>query len=323
MRILNSVDNADGSEVDEIVNDAQAEVFAVTDGRNHHDYTKLADSLERTLQRVDEAGRTGDELRGVGTGFVELDKLTGGLRPSHMIVIAARPAMGKSTLGLDLARSAAIRQGITTVVFTLEMDVESVTSRLLAAEAGVPLTALDRGKLTRTQWEAIAKTASRLAAAPLFIDDTPQLTLATIRAKCRKLHQAHGLGLVIVDYLQLLGSTRRIDNRQVEVAEQSRGLKLLAKELGVPVVALSQLNRGVETRADKRPVLADMRESGAIEQDADLVIFVHREDAYDRDNRPGEADLIIAKHRQGPTGVVAVAFQSTYTRFTDMPNERI
>jgi len=224
-----------------------------------------------------------------------------------------------SALALDFARSATIRHQQPTVVFSLEMGRNEITMRLLAAEARVPLNVMRTGQMSDDDWTRLARRMSEVADAPLYIDDSPNMSLMEIRAKCRRLKQRHDLKLVIIDYLQLMSSARRVENRQQEVAEMSRSLKLLAKELDVPVVALSQLNRGPEQRQDKKPMLSDLRESGSIEQDADVVILLHREDAYERESpRAGEADLIVAKHRNGPTATVTVAFQGHYSRFVDM-----
>lgn len=258
---------------------------------------------------------------GVPTGFSDLDELTNGLHPGQMIIIAARPAMGKSTVGLDLSRSASIKNGLTSAIFSLEMGRNEILMRLLSAEAKVPLQNLRNGKMSEQDWMRLARTQSELSEAPLYIDDSPNLTLMEIRAKCRRLKQRNDLRLVIVDYLQLMTSGKRVESRQQEVSEFSRSLKLLAKELEVPVIAISQLNRGPEQRTDKKPMLSDLRESGSLEQDADMVMLLHREDAYDREARPGEADFIIAKHRNGPTGTITVAFQGHYSRFVDMANE--
>jgi replicative DNA helicase len=224
-----------------------------------------------------------------------------------------------STLALDLARAAAVHTGLTTVIFSLEMSRNEITMRLLSAEARVALHAMRTGQLSDDDWSRLARRMSEVADAPLFIDDSPNMSMMEIRAKCRRLKQRHDLRLVIVDYLQLMSSPKRVENRQQEVSELSRSLKLLAKELNVPVIALSQLNRGPEQRTDKRPMLSDLRESGSIEQDSDMVILLHREDAYERESpRAGEADFIVAKHRNGPTTTVTVAFQGHYSRFIDM-----
>jgi replicative DNA helicase len=224
-----------------------------------------------------------------------------------------------SALALDVCRSASIQHGLTSVLFSLEMSRNEITMRLLSAEARVPLHAMRTGQLGEDDWTRLARRMSEVVDAPLFIDDSPNMSMMEIRSKCRRLKQRHDLKLVVVDYLQLMSSPKRVENRQQEVSELSRSLKLLAKELNVPVVALAQLNRGPEMRTDKRPLLADLRESGSIEQDADVVILLHREDAYERESpRAGEADLIVAKHRNGPTTVVTVAFQGHYSRFVDM-----
>ena len=224
-----------------------------------------------------------------------------------------------SALALDIARAASVKAGLTTVLFSLEMSRNEITMRLLSAEARVPLQAMRTGQLGEDDWTRLARRMSEVVDAPLFIDDSPNMSMMEIRSKCRRLKQRNELKLVIVDYLQLMSSPRRVENRQQEVSELSRSLKLLAKELNVPVVALAQLNRGPELRTDKRPLLADLRESGSIEQDSDLVILLHREDAYERESpRAGEADLIVAKHRNGPTATVTVAFQGHYSRFVDM-----
>ena len=316
-RIVNMGYDGDG-EVDDIVDTAQAEVFAVTERGAAEDYLRIGDVMERTLGEVEAASSHDGSLLGVPTGFRELDELTGGFQGGQMIVIAARPAIGKSTLGLDICRAASIGAGVTSVIFSLEMSREEITKRMLSAESGVKLSRMTKGPMGPGDWERLARTAARVSKAPLFIDDSPNMSLMEIRAKCRRLRQRESLGLVVVDYLQLMSSGKKVESRQQEVAEFSRALKLLAKELDVPVIAISQLNRSPEQRGDKRPQLADMRESGSIEQDADIVILLHREDAYDRDARPGEADFIVAKHRSGPTDTIAVAFKKDYAHFADM-----
>ena len=226
-----------------------------------------------------------------------------------------------STVGLDIARSAAIKHGMPSVIFSLEMSRNEITMRLLSAEATVSLQHMRKGTMREDDWTRLARTMGRVSEAPLFIDDSPNMSLMEIRAKCRRLKQRHGLKLVVIDYLQLMSSGKRVESRQQEVSEFSRALKLLAKELEVPVIAISQLNRGPEQRTDKRPAMSDLRESGSIEQDADMVILLHREDAYERESpRAGEADLIVAKHRNGPTDTIVVAFQGHYSRFVDMAN---
>ena len=312
---------ADTGEVDEVVDRAQAEIYAVTERRTSEDYVPLSEIMEGTLDEIEAIGSRGGSMVGVPTGFTDLDSLTNGLHPGQLIVVAARPGLGKSTVALDFARSASIRHGLTSVIFSLEMTRNEITMRLLSAEARVGLHHMRTGSLSDDDWTKLARKMSEVASAPLFIDDSPNMTMMEIRAKCRRLKQRHDLKLVVVDYLQLMSSGKRVESRQQEVAEFSRALKLLAKELELPVVALSQLNRGPEQRTDKKPMLSDLRESGSIEQDSDLVMLLHREDAYERESpRAGEADFIIAKHRNGPTATVTVAFQGHYSRFVDMAN---
>jgi replicative DNA helicase len=310
---------SDTGEVDEVVDRAQAEIYQVTERRTSEDYAPLAEIMEGTLDEIEAIGSRGGTMVGVPTGFTDLDGLTNGLHPGQLVVVAARPGLGKSTLALDFARAASIKHGLTSVIFSLEMTRNEITMRLLSAEARVGLHHMRTGSLGDDDWTKLARKMSEVASAPLFIDDSPNMTMMEIRAKCRRLKQRHDLKLVVVDYLQLMSSGKRVESRQQEVAEFSRALKLLAKELEVPVVALSQLNRGPEQRTDKKPMLADLRESGSIEQDADLVMLLHREDAYERESpRAGEADFIVAKHRNGPTATITVAFQGHYSRFVDM-----
>jgi replicative DNA helicase len=481
------------ADADDLVDRAQAEVYAVTDRRTSEDYHSLSEIMPGALDEIEAIGSRGGVLTGVPTGFSDLDSLTNGLHPGQMIVIAARPAVGKalaldtplptptgwttmgevrvgdhligadgkptqvvaatevmhgrpcyevefddgeviiadenhqwltwnsprgfsglvppqvvttgaiartlrrdmalrrsnhavaltapierpvssrpvpgrslgpvpgehprwryiadvravpsrpvrcvevdskdhlylagrgmipthnSTLALDFARAAAIKHNLATVLFSLEMGRNEITMRLLSAEARVPLSTMRTGQMNDDDWARLARRMSEVADAPLFIDDSPNMSLMEIRAKCRRLKQRNDLKFVIIDYLQLMSSPKRVENRQQEVSEMSRSLKLLAKELEVPVIALSQLNRGPEQRTDKKPLLSDLRESGSIEQDSDVVILLHREDMYERESpRAGEADLIVAKHRNGPTMTVTVAFQGHYSRFVDM-----
>jgi replicative DNA helicase len=306
-------------DVDDIVDRAQAEVYDVAARRTSEDYAPLSDLMEGALQEIQAISGRGGALVGVPTGFADLDALTNGLHPGQMIVVAARPSVGKSTLGLDFARSASIKHGLTSAIFSLEMSRNEIVMRLLSAQAQVPLGSIRSGTLSEADWQRLARTMSEVSAAPMFIDDSPNLTMMEIRAKARRLKQQHDLKLVVIDYMQLMTSGRRVESRQVEVSDFSRQMKLLAKELDVPVVAISQLNRGPEQRTDKRPMLSDLRESGSIEQDSDLCLLLHREDFYDRESpRAGEADFIVAKHRNGPTATISVAFQGHYSRFVDM-----
>ncbi|MEI2766601.1 MAG: replicative DNA helicase [Dermatophilaceae bacterium] len=260
-----------GGDVEDIVNAAQAEVYAVSDKRGGEDYIALGDILEMTVDEIEVASGKSGEMTGVPTGFTDLDSLTNGLHPGQMIVLAARPAMGKSTLGLDIARTAAIKHKMASVVFSLEMSKTEITMRLLSAEAQIQLQHMRKGTMRDEDWQRLAATMGRVSDAPLFIDDSPNMSLMEIRAKCRRLKQRNNLKLVVIDYLQLMTSGKRVESRQQEVSEFSRALKLLAKELEVPVVAISQLNRGPEQRTDKRPLMADLRESGCLTADTGVL----------------------------------------------------
>ena len=253
-----------GGDVEDIVNAAQAEVYAVVDKRGGEDYHRLGDILEMTVDEIEVASGKSGEMTGVPTGFTDLDSLTNGLHPGQMIVLAARPAIGKSTLGLDIVRSASIRHNLASVIFSLEMSKTEITMRLLSAEAGIQLQHMRKGTMREEDWTRLASTMGRVSEAPLFIDDSPNMNLMEIRAKCRRLKQRDNLKLVVIDYLQLMSSGKRVESRQQEVSEFSRALKLLAKELEVPVVAISQLNRGPEQRTDKKPQMSDLRESGCL-----------------------------------------------------------
>ncbi|WP_397219673.1 replicative DNA helicase [Nocardioides sp. AE5] len=446
-------------DVDMIVDEAQAEVYKITDKRAQEDYAPLADIMEGVLDEIEAIGNREEGIYGVPTGFADFDELTNGLHKGQMIIIAARPAMGKalaldtplptpsgwttmgevqvgdelydakgrptkvvaatevmhgrpcfevefsdgsrivadaehqwltsaqlgeggrsirttqqlaaslaelhtismpdgsvvkieairavasvpvrcvqvdneehlylagesmipthnSTLALDLCRAASIQNGLASVFFSLEMGRSEITMRLLSAEAKVPLNHIRNGNMTDDDWGKLAKKMAEVSAAPMFIDDSPNMTMMEIRSKARRLKQNHDLRLIVIDYMQLMTSGKKVESRQLEVSEFSRQIKLLAKELEVPVIALSQLNRGPEQRTDKRPMMSDLRESGSLEQDADMVILLHREDVYEKEStRPGEADLIVAKHRNGQTRDITVAFQGHYSRFVDM-----
>ncbi|GAA1998054.1 replicative DNA helicase [Brevibacterium samyangense] len=318
-RIVQMGYDGDGA-TDDIVNRAQAEIYSVTERRSAEDYVHIGEILEEVAEEIERFGEHGDGTAGVPTGFTEFDQLTNGLHPGQMIVIAARPGVGKSTLAIDMARSAAIGHRQTAAIFSLEMSRNELTMRMLSAESGIPLQNLRRGEMSPQDWTTLASTMARINDAPMYIDDSPNMALTEIRAKCRRLKQQHDLKMIVVDYLQLMSSGKRVESRQQEVSEFSRSLKLLAKELEVPVIALSQLNRSSEQRTDKRPMISDLRESGSIEQDADMVLLIHREDMYDKESpHAGEADIIIAKHRAGPTGEIKVAFQGARSRFVDMP----
>jgi replicative DNA helicase len=306
-------------QVDDVVDQAQAEVYKITEKRASEDYAPLSDIMAGVLDEIEAIGNREAGLYGVPTGFADMDDLTNGLHAGQMIIVAARPAMGKSTLALDFCRAASIHNNLASVFFSLEMTRSEITMRLLSAEARVPLNHIRNGQLTEDDWERLARKMGEVSGAPMFIDDSPNMTMMEIRAKARRLKQRHDLRLIVIDYMQLMTSGKKVESRQLEVSEFSRQIKLLAKELEVPIIALSQLNRGPEQRGDKRPMMSDLRESGSLEQDADMVILLHRDDVYEKEStRPGEADLIVAKHRNGPTRDTTVAFQGHYSRFVDM-----
>ena len=306
-------------QVDDMVDQAQAEVYQITEKRSTEDYAPLSDIMNGVLDEIEAIGNREQGVYGVPTGFADFDELTNGLHAGQMIIVAARPAMGKSTLALDFCRAASIHNNMTSVFFSLEMTRAEIVMRLLSAEAKVALGHIRNGSMTEDDWDRLARKMGEVSAAPMYIDDSPNMTMMEIRAKARRLKQKHDLRLIVIDYLQLMSSGKKVESRQQEVAEFSRALKLLAKELEVPVIAISQLNRGPEQRTDKRPQMSDLRESGSIEQDADMVILLHR-DRSDPE-RDGEADVIVAKHRNGPTADIVLAFQGHYSRFSNMARD--
>ncbi|RLV57599.1 replicative DNA helicase [Aeromicrobium phragmitis] len=310
-------------ELSEIVDRAQAEVLDVDGSTAGEDYNLLSALMTDTIDEIEQIQNRDGDVSGVLSGFPDLDRLTTGFRPGQMIVVAARPGVGKSTLGLDFVRQAAIRDNVPCAIFSLEMTGAEIAMRLLSAEAKVAIHHMRGGGMSNRDWDAIGRTLLTVQSAPIVIDDSPNMTMPDIRSKARRIKKEHGLGLIVLDYLQLMTSGKRVENRQVEVSEFSRQIKLLAKELEVPIIAISQLNRGSEQRTDKTPQLSDLRESGSIEQDADIVMLLNRPDAHGagESERPGEADIIVAKNRSGPVNKVAVSFQGHYSRFTPMARE--
>ncbi|PLW02704.1 replicative DNA helicase [Corynebacterium ulcerans] len=312
-------EGTEGAEIESVIDLAQQEVFKVNKKGSAEDYAVLGDIIGPTMEELDDISAHGGLAMGVPTGFIDLDNLTNGLHGGQMIIVAARPGVGKSTLALDFVRSCAIKNEKAAVIFSLEMSKSEIAMRLISAEAEVRLSDMRSGKLDDAAWSKLAIRVGQIEQAPIFIDDSANLTMMEIRSKARKLKQKYDLQMIVVDYLQLMSSGRRVESRQQEVSEFSRQLKLLAKELDVPLIAISQLNRGPESRTDKRPQLADLRESGSLEQDADMVMLLYRPDSQDKENeRAGEADIILAKHRGGPIDTVQVAHQLHYSRFVDM-----
>jgi replicative DNA helicase len=307
-------------EVTTVLDRAESMVFQVAERRVTDTLKPLHDLLADSLDRLEALYDRGESITGVPTGYIDLDERLSGLQPSSLVIIGARPSMGKTALALGLASHAAMEAGTPVLYFSLEMSHSELTQRLLCSEARVDSSRIRNGRLLESDWPKISHAIGRLGEAPLYIDDNPNLTVMEVRAKARRLKSRLGdLGLVVIDYLQLMSSRTSTENRQVEVSEISRGLKILARELELPVVALSQLSRNLEMRADKRPVLADLRESGSLEQDADVVMFLYRDELYHPESPDrGTAEIIVSKHRNGPTGSTQLAFLDHYTRFANM-----
>ena len=299
---------------------AESLVYDVAQHRVADTMSPLADLLRESFDRLERLCERGDEITGTPTGFRDLDRQLAGLQPAQLIIVGARPGAGKTSFALGIAAHAAMQANLPVLFFSLEMSHLELTSRLLSAEARVESTKLRTGRLDESDWAKINRALGRLAEAPIYFDDNANTTVMEIRAKARRLKsKLGGLGVVVVDYLQLMSGRNSAENRQVEVAEMSRGLKILARELEVPVLALSQLSRNLETRADKRPVLADLRESGSLEQDADVVMFLYRDELYNAESQDrGTAEVIVAKHRSGPTGITRLAFLDHFTKFANM-----
>ena len=308
------------SDVADVIDRAETLVFEVGERRVVDTMTPLQELLGESLDHLERLYERQETVTGLETGYVDLDEQLSGLQPSNLVVIGARPSMGKTSLALGMVAHAGVRLGQPVLLFSLEMSHLELTQRLLCAEARVDASRLRTGRLRESDWPKIGHAISRMSEAPIYIDDNPNLTVMDIRARARRLKAQRGLSLVVVDYLQLMTGRNRAENRQVEVSEISRGLKILARELKVPVVALSQLSRGLEARQDKRPMLADLRESGSIEQDSDVVLFIYRDEIYNPESpdSQGTAEILVAKHRNGPTGVTRLAFIGHHARFDNM-----
>lgn len=314
----------DKGEVDEVINFAEKSIFEITDNKNKKTFFHVRDLINGNIDTLEERQGNKTRLTGIPTGYTRIDHLTSGLQGSDLIIIAARPAMGKTSFALNLARNAAVDSKVPVAIFSLEMSKEQLSMRLLTSEARIDSARLRGGFFNEDDWDRLTNAAGVLEQAPIFIDDSADVTTMDIRAKCRRLKADRGLGLVIIDYLQLMRGSSSNERRDLEVSEISRSLKILAKELNVPVIALSQLNRMLEQRSDKRPMLSDLRESGSLEQDADIVAFIYRDEVYNQDeNNPnrGKAEIIIGKQRNGPVGFAHLAFLKSYTRFEDLAHD--
>jgi replicative DNA helicase len=304
-------------DVTKALDEAETKVFEVAEDRVIDSTRPLSDLLPLAMDKLQETFERGDSITGAATGFNDLDEILSGLQPSTLNIIGARPAMGKTAVGLGIAINVAKSTQKPVLVFSLEMGHAELTQRILSSEAEVESQKLRSGRLVEADWTKIGRAINRIDSVPLYLDDNPRVTVMEIRAKARRLKARHGgLALIMIDYLQLMSGGMNSENRQLEVSEISRGLKVLARELDVPIIALSQLSRNLESRADKRPMLADLRESGSLEQDADVVMFLYRDEVYNRDSPDkASAELIIAKHRSGPTGVARLVWRGQYTKF--------
>ncbi|TDJ65742.1 MAG: replicative DNA helicase [Proteobacteria bacterium] len=322
--IADSGYRTEGRPADELLDQAERMVFAIADheSRGKRGFRKVKELLVDALDRIDQLFQRDNPITGVATGYYEIDAMTSGLQPSDLVVIAGRPSMGKTALALNIAQHAAIKESLSVAIFSMEMPSEQLAMRMLSSLGRIDQHKIRTGKLADDDWPRLTHAVGILSEVNMFIDDTPALSPGEIRARCRRLAREHGLGLIVVDYLQLMQVRGSNENRATEISEISRSLKALAKELSVPVLALSQLNRSLEQRQDKRPVMSDLRESGAIEQDADVIMFIYRDEVYDEDSADkGIAEIIIAKQRNGPIGVRKLRFFGEYTLFENLAHE--
>jgi replicative DNA helicase len=321
--IASAVFNNDGETARELVDKAEQKVFEIAElgFRGKQGATAVRTLLPGVIDQIDDAYTNPDKLRGLPTGFSDFDKMTGGLRPGDLVIVAGRPSMGKTTLAVNMAEYAALHsrdKPASVAIFSMEMPSEQLITRMLSSIGGVPLQNLRSGRISDDDWVRITSATSQLSEAKIFIDETPALTPTELRARSRRVKREHGLDLIVVDYLQLMQVPGTKENRATEIAEISRGLKVLAKELTCPVIALSQLNRGVEQRENKKPVMSDLRESGSIEQDADMILLIYREEVYDRNTtKKGIAEIDLVKHRNGEIGTFVLTFQGQFTRFAN------
>ncbi len=312
----------DQVDVEELLDNAQKVIFEISENKLRPAFYPVGAILKDTIKTIEQLYEKKEHVTGVPTGFIDLDEMTAGFQPGDLIIVAGRPSMGKTAFALNIGQNAAIHadKPYPVAIFSLEMSKESLVTRLLCSEARIDASRLRTGHLIESDWERLARGAGKLHEAKIFIDDTPAISVLEMRAKCRRMKAEHNIGLVMVDYLQLMRGSSNPESRQQEISEISRSLKALAKEIEVPVVALSQLNRGLESRTDKRPMMSDLRESGAIEQDADVIMFVYRGEVYDKENEDlkGKAEIIIGKQRNGPIGIVELAFRGEHTRFENL-----
>jgi len=323
-QIASSAFHPDGQAISELVDAAERRVFEIAERgkRRGSGFVRLREVLDDTVDRLDTLHQSGGSITGLSTGFHRFDEYTAGLQAGDLIIVAGRPSMGKTTLAVNIAENAALGQNLPVAIFSMEMSVEQLAFRMISSLGRVDQSHLRNGRFGDEDWPRINGAIQQMAEAPIFIDDTPALTPTEVRARARRLQREHGLSLIVVDYLQLMQVAGTKENRATEISEISRSLKALARELKLPIIALSQLNRSVEQRTDKKPVMSDLRESGAIEQDADLIAFIYREEVYDKDTaRKGIADINIAKQRNGPTGEFPLTFMGRFTKFENYAPE--
>lgn len=316
--------NPEGREIKELLDEAERKVFRIAEQKGRGEGpVEIGTLLARATDRIDKLYHSAGALTGVSTGYADLDEMTSGLQPSDLIIIAGRPSMGKTAIAVNMAEHAAIKSGVPVLIFSMEMPAESLVMRMLSSLGSIDQHRVRTGKLRDEDWPRITGGIEMLSETKLFIDDTPALTPGEVRSRARRLAREHGkLGLIVIDYLQLMQVPGAKENRALEVSEISRSLKALAKELNTPVIACSQLNRSLESRTDKRPLMSDLRESGSLEQDADLILFVYRDEVYNEETaEKGKAEIIIAKHRNGPIGKVILTFRGQYTRFDNFAYE--
>ncbi|MGK2941227.1 MAG: replicative DNA helicase [Immundisolibacter sp.] len=320
-QIADSGFHPQGRSIAELLDEAEGRVFEIADrgARARSGFESIKDLLPAAVERLEKLYRSGVPLTGLSTGFSDLDRMTSGLHPAEMVIVAGRPSMGKTSFAMNMVESVAIRAGQPVAVFSMEMPAEQLALRMISSLGRVDAHRVRTGQLHEDDWPRVTSAVTLLGEANIFIDDTPALSPLDLRARARRLKRQHGLGLIVVDYLQLMQVPGAKENRATEISDISRSLKALAKELSVPVMALSQLNRSLESRPNKRPVMSDLRESGAIEQDADLILFIYRDEVYNEDSADkGKAEIIIAKQRNGPIGHLHLAFLGAYTRFEDL-----
>ena len=322
IKVTESITNAcylANEPVDDIMADTEKQIFDLLQNRSGGEFESIKDVVIQAIEGIEKASKTAGKVTGISSGFYDLDYKTAGFHPSDLILVAARPAMGKTAFVLNIAEHAAVKENIPTAIFSLEMAKEQLVKRILSMNSKVDSQAMRTGELQDDDWIKLVESAKIIGNSNLILDDTPGITISELRSKCRKYKLEFDLGMVIIDYLQLMQGGKRAESRQQEISEISRSLKALARELNVPIIALSQLSRAVEQRPDKRPMLSDLRESGAIEQDADMVMFIYRDDYYNKDSEEaGVSEIIIGKQRSGPTGTVKLAWLSQYTKFANL-----